>query len=148
MEVEPSFVPPLDVRPPLRAPIPTPTTSEAPSVQVPLGGKAAPQTTTEAPIPNRVRYPTSPSARFCTQQCLAPTQESDETRNDAFRARSQRSCRRSVSTGACISSTNQSITHSMRDPLTPPCKHLLTFYNLSLSLKPVGFRRVDEQTKV
>ena len=66
MEVEPSFVPPMDVRPPRRAPIPTPTTSEAPPVKVPTGGEAAPQTT-DAPIPSRVRYPTSPPARFCTQ---------------------------------------------------------------------------------
>ena len=55
MEVEPSFVPPVDVRPPRRAPISTPTTSEAAPVKVPSGGEAIPQTT-EAPIPSRVRY--------------------------------------------------------------------------------------------
>jgi hypothetical protein len=57
MEAEPSFVPPMDVRPARRAPIPTHTTSEPPPpAEVPSSGGAAP--ITEAPLPRRVRYAT------------------------------------------------------------------------------------------
>ncbi|KAH9029739.1 hypothetical protein EDB83DRAFT_2653035 [Lactarius deliciosus] len=58
LEAEPSFVPPIDVRPARRAPNPTPTTSALPPpVAVPLGGKAASESesqTAKAPLPRRL----------------------------------------------------------------------------------------------
>lgn len=58
LEAEPSFAPPIDVRPVRRAPNPTPTTSELPPpVAVPLGGKDAPESesqTAKAPLPRRL----------------------------------------------------------------------------------------------
>ncbi|KAH9018546.1 hypothetical protein EDB84DRAFT_1403831 [Lactarius hengduanensis] len=58
LEAEPSFAPPIDVRPARRAPNPTPTTSELPPpVAVPLGGKAAPESESQAakaPLPRRL----------------------------------------------------------------------------------------------
>ncbi|KAH9051249.1 hypothetical protein EDB87DRAFT_982176 [Lactarius vividus] len=58
LEAEPSFVPPIDVRPVRRAPNPALTTSELPPpVAVPLGGKAAPESESQianAPLPRRL----------------------------------------------------------------------------------------------
>src|ERR1700744_1957969 len=66
MEVELSFMPPMDVRSPRRAPVPSHPTSEPPPAKVPSVEEAAPQTT-EAPIPDCVCYnPTTP-VHFCIQ---------------------------------------------------------------------------------
>ncbi|KAH9160697.1 hypothetical protein EDB89DRAFT_1914535 [Lactarius sanguifluus] len=58
LEAEPSFAPPIHVRPVRRAPNPTPATSELPPpVAVPLGGKATPESesqTTKASLPRRL----------------------------------------------------------------------------------------------
>ncbi|KAI9439367.1 hypothetical protein H4582DRAFT_134338 [Lactarius indigo] len=58
LEAEPSFVPPIDVRPARKAPNPTLTTSELPPpVAVPLSGRAAPESesqTAKAPLPRRL----------------------------------------------------------------------------------------------
>ena len=57
MSDEPSFPPPLEVRPVRRAHDPTHTTSEQfPPLEVPLRGKAAPEPPpAEVPLPHRVR---------------------------------------------------------------------------------------------
>ncbi|KAI9455675.1 hypothetical protein BJY52DRAFT_1151531 [Lactarius psammicola] len=56
MSAEPSFAPPMDVRPVRKAPNPAHTTSELPPhVEVSLSGKAAPEPqTAEAPLPRRL----------------------------------------------------------------------------------------------
>lgn len=56
MSAEPSFAPPVDVRPVRRAPNPTHTTSELPPpAKIPLSGKAVPESqTADAPLPRRL----------------------------------------------------------------------------------------------
>ncbi len=69
MSAEPSFAPPMDVRPARKAPNPAHTTSELPPpVEVPLSGKAIsePQTA-EAPLPHRVRD--TDFTAFCSSLC-------------------------------------------------------------------------------
>lgn len=122
LEAEPSFAPPIDVRPVRRAPNPTPTTSELPPpVAVPLGGKDAPESesqTAKAPLPRRVRD--TASVRLCAQWCLAPTQAGRaEPHNDAIGARRRRSSRRGV-TDARSASRRQPATHSRLSSFQAP----------------------------